>query len=121
MRIKFICDTNADIPFVNTAVFRTARGDITIDRVSTYYTYYSEDQCMDMIWCGCYVWNGNKEDFDMAEHISDEITAVVYLEIEDDADDVLSAEEYNKNQYYCRPLVCLVDGREVPVLHKEAV
>ncbi len=122
MRIEFDCLTNADVPFVNTAVFRTSRGDITIDRVSTYYTYDPEEHQLEMEWRGCYVWNGNNEDFDMAERISDDIEALAYLELDDDADYVLSEEGDNEEApYYCRPLVCIVDGRVVPVLIEEAV
>ncbi len=119
MRIEFVCDTNASIPFVNTALFRTAHGDVTIDRYSTYYAYDPEEERLEMYWVGCYVWDNDKENFDMAEQISDEITALVSLEIEDDADDVLCEDEYDRYPYYCRPLVRLVDGREIPVLQED--
>lgn len=122
MRIEFDCLTNADVPFVNTAVFRTSRGDVTIDRVGTYYTYDPEEKQLDMQWCGCYVWDGTNEDFDKAKQISDEIISLVRLEVDDDADYVLSEEDDNEAEpYYCRPLVCMVDGRVVPVLIEEAV
>lgn len=121
MRIEFACETNADMPFVNTAVFRTTHGDVVIDRSSTYYTFEPDDKRLEMEWVGCYVWDGQKEDADLANQISDDIVSLVSLELEDDADDILS-EEYNCDEpYYCCPIACFVDGRAVPVLLMEAL
>lgn len=122
MRIEFACETNAEDPYVNTAVFRTKRGDVVIDRCVTHYTYDPDDRRLEMDWYGCYVWDGKTEDYDMADQLADEILALVRLELEDDADEVLSEnEEYIDEPYYCKPLVCVVDGRVIPVLREEEV
>lgn len=121
MEISFVCYTNAEDPYVNTAVFRTTRGDVTIDRCNTYYTYHPEDSLLEMDWGGCYVWDGEKEDFDLPEQIAGEILALVRLDPEDDADYILS-EEYDCDEpYYCKPLVCVVDGKVIPILREEVV
>ena len=115
MRIDLVCRTNATVPYVNAAVFRTAHGDVTIDRTNTYYTYDSVFHLLEIDWCGCYVWDGKDENFDLPERLSDEILSLVRLGLEDDAEDELG------DEYYCEPILCAVDGREISILQDCAI
>ncbi len=84
MRISFTGrQKGSDVPYLNLAVFRLPDGKrIRVDRDETDYDF--EDGDLSMEWRGCYVWDGEKPDYDITpEALKDAVLEEV--EIEDDA------------------------------------
>ena len=105
MRIVITAETNCPTPYVNTAQFMTKYGELIIDRDRTEWSYNEADNIMTMEWIGCYIWDGETENYDIPAGAFD--TAVLNsIEIEDDApEDIVF-----------KVKTVLVSGREVPIL-----
>ena len=112
MRMYFTCKTNNRVPYVNTAIFQTTKGEVIVDRDETDYTYDAATGIMEMEWCGCYIWNPDDAEHEMnyvfPENFEDSVIALKELEIEDDAPE----------GYYCIPVECGA-GIDFPVMQAE--
>lgn len=84
--MNFIVKTNYDKPYINYAICIANGKEFVLDRKTTWYSYDSESQTMDMEWDDLYIWDGEKEIFDFPERY-----LFVRLDIEDDA----------PNDYFC--------------------
>ena len=101
--LTFTAETNYPAPYVNTALFITKHGDLTIDRDRTEWSYNEVSKLMTMEWVGCYIWDGETENHDIPIDTFD--TAILKsIEIEDDAPEDL----------YFKVKKVFAFGREVP-------
>ena len=89
VRLYFDCETNMKLARVNTAIFIFADGDIVIiDRDITEYGFVhhtgaSEGYFLDMTWKGCYIWNGEDQNYELKAK-DFEGAELVSLDLEDD-------------------------------------
>lgn len=105
MRIVFICkQKGSKTPFVNTAIFRKNDKEFVIDRDTTYYEYDEKSSVLTMEWRGCYLWDGEKQDYNVTKDTFI-YTYLDHLELEEDAPEDYSLE--------C--LACNVDGKDLVV------
>lgn len=82
MVLHFEGKTNGDSVYINAARFILPTGErIVIDRDTTEYTIVDGKLSMD--WFGCYVWDGEKRNYDMPT--SCVFSNLAGVEIEDDA------------------------------------
>ena len=102
MTISFECITNTDMPWINTATFLTNRGEFTIDRNQTEYTYDSTTGLMSMIWKDIYIWDGDEPNYNIPDDFF-EYAVLKELEVEDDA----------PAGYEIRCIHCYVEGKEI--------
>jgi len=102
MTISFECITNTDMPWINTATFLTNRGELTIDRDQTEYTYDSTTGLMSMIWKDIYILDGDEPNYNIPDDFF-EHAILKELEVEDDA----------PAGYEIRCIHCYVEGKEI--------
>ena len=84
MKLYFKC-TNSDVSvWINSIKFELSDGEeLIIDRDRTEWSFDDDGTCS-MTWLGCYIWNGEEEDYNI--HAKDlDGAEIISIDIEDDA------------------------------------
>ena len=103
MTISFECITNTDMPWINTAIFFTNRGELVIDRDRTEYNYDPITGLMSMDWRNVYIWDGHEPNYNIPDDFFDH-AILKELEVEDDA----------PTNYEIKCIHCYIEGGEIP-------
>ena len=84
--LPFNARTNVDRPYINTIDVQDKDGNVyTIDRDRTLWRYDADTGIMSVEFWDCYVWDGEKADYEKAQEILSHPLILIGVDIEDDA------------------------------------
>ena len=84
MKLYFKCINSDTNTWVNNITVELLDGEeLIIDRDQTEWSFNDDDTCS-MTWLGCYIWNGEEEDYNIRAKDLDG-AEIISIDIEDDA------------------------------------